>query len=79
VAQFVTHASGRILAVAGSIRHNNALAIVGVTSIQNKRSAGAIMELIGHITEVELPIGLILFVAGVVVGFAAGIVVRRRG
>ena len=37
------------------------------------------LNLIGHITEFELPIGLILFIAGVVVGFAAAIAVRRRG
>jgi hypothetical protein len=36
------------------------------------------MELIGHITEFEWPVGLLLFVAGVVVGFAAAVVLRRR-
>jgi hypothetical protein len=42
------------------------------------QSPGANMELIGHITEFELPVGLILFVAGVIVGFAAAILIRRR-
>lgn len=36
------------------------------------------MNLIAHVTEFELPIGLILFLAGVIVGFAVALVVRRR-
>jgi uncharacterized membrane protein SpoIIM required for sporulation len=36
------------------------------------------MELFAHITEIEIPISLILFLAGVVVGFVVGFVIWGR-